>query len=256
MAERKKPIGAGYSIFYGRWALADHAGKIALAKEHGVTYDTAKHWYSEGDTTPTEVASSSETLGEEMVGEVLATQARVELDFISFDIETTNLTADFSVMLTACIKPFGEKPMIWRADDYPEWEKQRANDVGIVTDVSRELGRHAVVVTHYGTGFDIPYMRAKMVRYGLPSLPPMFGLDTYSIAKRNFRVSRRRLAALAEYFELGKKEGVKGNLWMEAGMNGSREAMDAIVKHNIVDCEVLERLAAISFPYLKSMRRL
>lgn len=254
MAERKKPIGEEWANFVVAWNVTNHKGKVQLAGDYGATYDTAKHWASEGDTSPEVVEEVDNS--PDIVGEILATQARVELDFVSFDIETTNLTADFSIMLTACIKPYGRAPMIWRADDYPEWKENRADDSRIVAEVSRELAKHAVVVTHYGTGFDIPYLRAKMVRYGLPPLPPMFGVDTYSIAKKNFRVSRRRLAALAEYFSLGKKEGVEGNLWLEAGLSGSKKAMDEIVAHNIQDCVILEKLAMISYPYLKSIRRL
>jgi hypothetical protein len=84
----------------------------------------------------------------------------------------------------------------------------------------------------------------------------MFGIDTWQIAKKNFKVSTRRLKGLGEFFDIGEKDPVEGNLWMEAAYNGSREAMDRIVAHNIRDVELLERLACISFPYLKSIPRL
>lgn len=37
--------------FIIRWDAADHQGKLALAKEYGVSYDTARHWRSD-DKTP------------------------------------------------------------------------------------------------------------------------------------------------------------------------------------------------------------
>ena len=95
-----------------------------------------------------------------------------------------------------------------------------------------------------------------MTKHGVEPLPPMFGIDSWRIAKNNFKVSSRRLKNLAEYFDVGTKGGVEGGLWMDAAYNGSREAMDKIVEHNIIDVEVLEKLACISFHYLKSIPKL
>ena len=95
-----------------------------------------------------------------------------------------------------------------------------------------------------------------MVKHNLEPLPPMFGIDTWRIAKNNFQVSSRRLQNLVRFFDVGAKGQVEGGLWMSAAYDGSREAMDEIVKHNIVDVEVLEKLACISFPYLKSIPKL
>lgn len=50
--ERKKPSGKDWIDFAGKWGDSDHEAKVALARNKGVSYDTAKHWISEGDTTP------------------------------------------------------------------------------------------------------------------------------------------------------------------------------------------------------------
>lgn len=259
MAHRKKPIGKEWAKFEKQWELTDHKGKIRLAADHDATYDTAKHWISEGNTDPVveepvEVEKPEEI--RDALGDIVATRAKVDLDFVGFDLETTNLKADFAIVLCGCIKPFGKESLVFRADSYPAWTEQRANDKDVVTAIAQELGKHAVILTHYGTGFDIRFLRAKMIRYGLAPLPPMFGVDTYSIAKKNMLVSRRRLASLAEYLQLGNKSGVEGNLWMEATMNGNKRAMDEIVAHCLVDVDILENLGRITFPYLKSIRRL
>jgi hypothetical protein len=518
LATRKKPSGQEWQTFAEAWRAADHDGKIALTQKVGVTYDTAKHWITEGDTS---LAQGCEGQGFEgvsgetdsLVGEILATVSRVHLDFVSFDLETTNLKADFSVVLSAAIKPYGLDTKVYRADNYSAWQQgQRHDDHEIIVDISRELARHAIVVTHYGcltlghriltsdlnwqrvetlavgdkligfeeeapsaghhrqlrestvvstgidgrevweitlsdgtvleatpdhkwllpiffqsgwngygwkrtdelsigdvfsrifpvwniasdfasgylsgiidgegcltqrscergqtidlriaqnegvvlsrvlqildkqevpctlckeekgdcqhvlitggretileligrvrpkrilqkldvnklgsikqmkekeavtvtglrrmgirsvvvlgtstgtyiaegflthnSGFDLPYLRAKMTRYNLPPLPPMFGVDTYRIAKDSFLVSRRRLEALAEYFNLGEKHGIESNIWMRAGMDGDTKALDEVVAHNIVDVIILEKLASVSLPYMRSMRRL
>ena len=258
MAARKKPKGKEWIEFAEAWEDYDHNGKLSLADRYGVTYDTAKHWYSEGSTDPAEELEKEAPPMQLTVDDLLAMRPAINLDFVSFDLESSNLKADFSILLSAVIKPFGQTPMVFRADNYPTWEEARANDKQIVADIAQELGKHAIIVTHYGStgNFDIPFLQAKLVHHGLAPLPPLFGIDTYRIAKRNFQISSRRLKNLVSYFGIGNKEGVEGQLWVDAAYNGSREAMDRIVEHNIIDCEVLEKLGCLSFPYLRSIPRL
>lgn len=262
----KRPQTEGEILkFIEAWDSQNKLGKIALAKEHGITYGTAKHWRSDFSEyvpiqkktcVPANLCDSDAQEALDWVTAINTMPRQVDLDFVSFDLETTNLTANFSILLTASIKPFGKETIVFRADEYPAWKTNRADDKAIVSAVAEELKKHAVIMTHYGTGFDIPYFRAKMVKHGLPPLPPMFGLDTYAIAKANFKIHSRRLAALGDYFNIGQKSGVECPLWLEASLSGSTEAMDAIVAHNIQDVILLERLAALSFPYARSIRRL
>jgi len=147
--------------------------------------------------------------------------------------------------------------MVFRADDYPEWTANRANDRGIVVDIANEIRKHAVVVGHYSERFDVKFLRAKMFRHGLEPLPPMFGIDTWRIAKNNFKVSNRRMKSLSVFAEIPmEKEEPDGTRWMRASFGGDKAAMDDIVLHNIRDVEILEKLACLSFPYLRSISKL
>ena len=248
---KKKPSGKELEDFVKTWQQVGHRGKLLLADTYGVCYDTAKHWASDSGLLGKDEPPNSMTLHE-----LMEIQPRVNLDFVSFDIETSNLKADFSITLSACIKPFDKDPIVFRADAYESWTTDRANDKGIIRDIASELSRHAIVVTHYGSRFDVPFLRAKMAKYGLSPLPPMFAIDSYQIAKRNFQVSSRRLANLSAYFDIGEKESVDGSLWMKAAYEGNKEALDKIVAHNIQDVVILEKLACISFPYLKFIGKL
>lgn len=260
MVAKIKPAGLALGDFCFRWDTASAQEKRQMCQEYGVTYDTLRHWRSDSSgiypipkpEPPEEIPDTAP----DVVREVLSMPRSTELKFVSFDIETSNLKADFSIMLSACIKPYGEEPIVFRADDYDSWDTNREDDSQIVVDIAEELKKYAVVITHYGTRFDLPYMRAKMVKHGIPNLPPMFGVDTLQIARQSFAVSSRRLKSLAAYLDLGSKTEVEGSLWLKAAYSGDRQAMDAIVEHNIVDCEVLERLASLCFPFLRSMKRL
>lgn len=266
MALRKKPTGYDLVEWCNVWDEADHSGKLELCQACSVEYETGRHWRSdsgiplperkvEGLPPTATIVEEEDTVVE--IPEELFQGAKVQLDFCTFDLETSNLTADFSVLLCAAIKPYGSRPIIFRADDYnPNWATNRMDDRLLTGAIAEELRKHAIIVTHYGSRFDIPYLRAKMVKYGFTPLPPMFGIDTYSIAKANFKVSSRRLENLARYFDLGKKHKVEGGLWMKAAMDGDVEALDEIVEHNKLDVELLEKLASLSFPYLRSIRKL
>uniref|UniRef100_A0A6H1ZKE3 Putative RNase_H superfamily protein n=1 Tax=viral metagenome TaxID=1070528 RepID=A0A6H1ZKE3_9ZZZZ len=255
--KRLKPEGEEFiRTFCADWDKANRPEKDIIATKYGVTYGTACNWRSQAATHYPFPKVEEPRPFRMRAEDILGSRPSVNLDFVSFDLETSNLQADFSILLSAVIKPFGQEPMVYRADSYPQWENNRANDYGIVKDISDELRCHAIIITHYGERFDIPYLRAKMNYHALPILPQMFGVDTWRIARSNFKVSSRRLQNLVKYFDIGEKGGVEGGLWMDAAYSGNREAMDEIVKHNIIDCEVLEKLACITFPLLKSVKRL
>src|SRR3972149_5148560 len=246
---KRKPEGKAWDEFVDKWYEADHEHKVYLAADLGVTIDTAKHWVSDSGAA----RKPKDYRMKVTIPELLAARPSVNLDFVSVDIETSNLQADFSILMTACIKPYGQEAIVFRADDYPEWETNRANDYQITKAIAQEIRKHAIIITHYGQYFDVPFLRAKMQKHGLDPLPQMFAIDTWQIARKNFKVSSRRLKNLGEYFDLGEKENVEGRLWMAAAYNGSKEALDKIVAHNIKDVEILEKLACISFPYLRSI---
>ncbi len=254
MTIKKKPEGKQWESFVDSWYNLDHDGKLALIIPLGVTYETAKHWISESGSTRKHV--KEEPRMTVTVPELLAMRPSVNLDFVCFDIETSNLKADFSIFMVACIKLYEQEAIVFRVDNYPEWTVDRANDSKITRDIAKELRKHAIVIGHYSQRFDLPYFRAKMVKHGLEPLPPMFGIDTWRIAKNNFQVSSRRLQNLVRFFDIGEKGQVDGALWMDAAYNGSKEALDEIVTHCIKDVEVLEKLACISFPYLRSIPKL
>lgn len=253
--ERKQPAGKAWDEFVAKWYCKDHEGKVALAKEYGVTFGTAKHWVS--DSGATQIPDRRATYEKPItVEDIMSKENAVNMDFVFFDLETSGFDADWDILLTAAIKPFGHAPVTFRADDYPTWLTERANDKQMTIDIANELRKHAIVVAHYGSKFDVPFLRAKMYKHDLPILPPMFGIDTWRVAWNNFKMSNRRLGTLAMFANVDEKENVDGTRWMRAAFNGEKEAMDKIMEHNILDVEILEKVSCMVFPFLKSIPRL
>ncbi len=251
MATKKKP--ESIVEFCKEWDGLDHDGKLQLCVSYGVSYETARHWRSDCGI-PKEEPRRTMTIS---MPELLATNPSVCLDFVMFDLETSGFDADWDILLTSCIKPYGQPVKTLRADDYPNWEHEKANDRQMTIDIATELRKHAIVVGHYSKLFDIKFLRAKMFRHGIEPLPLMFGIDTWKIALDNFKVSSRRMKSLSIFAGIPMdKEEPEGDRWMKAAFNGDKDAMDKILSHNIRDVEILEKLAQISFPYLRSIPKL
>ena len=256
MTLKRKPAGTEFADFCRQWDDVDHNGKIMLANQYGVTYDTARHWRVGGEV-PTRKRTANEPRMTITAQELLEMRPAVALDFVMFDLETSGFDADWDIILCGSIKPYGKEPVTFRADEYPEWETSRADDKKITIDIANELRKHAIVVGHYSEKFDTMFLRAKMFRHGIEPLPQMFGIDTWRIALKNFKVSSRRQRSLSMFAQLRpEKDEPEGDRWMRAAFNGEREAMDKIVEHNIIDVRELEKLACISFPYLRSIPKL
>lgn len=68
------------------------------------------------------------------------------------DLETTNLSADFGVILCGVIKPDGGNPIVFRADELnPHWQERRSDDSHVVKAIVKELAKHDIWVAHNGT---------------------------------------------------------------------------------------------------------
>ena len=63
MSEKKRPEGSAWADFCIRWRGADHQGKLRIAGYYKVTYDTAKHWFSESGSAPKQTKPLPEIVG-------------------------------------------------------------------------------------------------------------------------------------------------------------------------------------------------
>lgn len=167
---------------------------------------------------------------------------------VLFDIEATNLDADFGYVLCFGYAALsGQVPL------------QEAVHSAKVLTISQFPGRHVtddsrlmakaweiiesadILVTYYGKEFDYRFVNSRMLRAGLKPLPPLGAshIDLYYTAKRNFKLHSGRMGALAEYFGCPfKKTSVSGPTWVEA-MAGDKKAIEYVAKHCLIDVKML-----------------
>lgn len=160
----------------------------------------------------------------------------------SFDLETTNLNANFGIILCACIKPFDGKVKVFRGDDYNTWEKKRSKDGKLCKAIYKELKRYDIWIAHNGVNFDIPFLRTRLTKANVQMMQPKV-VDPVRLARRFLRLGYNSLEQVAGHFGIYGKTTVAGKHWMRAALDGNKKSMDYIVEHCIADVEILEKVA-------------
>ena len=162
----------------------------------------------------------------------------------AFDLETSNLNANFGVVLCAVIKPDHGPALILRGDRLNrQWKTKRSDDSVLVRRVAQELMKYDVLVAHFGAGFDIPFLRARLAHWGMPGMPNKKLVDPFQIARNKFRMSSNSLDALCDVLGVKcQKTPVQGQTWVRAFLDGDRKSMDYIVDHCVKDVEMLVEL--------------
>lgn len=171
------------------------------------------------------------------------------------DLETSNLKADYGILLTYCIKPLGSDNILKGVISKSDIKKGRKGDEDrrIVTDCIRDMAKFDKVVGYYSKRFDLPYLRARAVNMSVPF--PFYGsiqhIDVFDIVKNRFCMSRKS-QEVACRFLLGHtdKTHFDGSIWRDAA-RGDQKALRKVLEHNIFDVTDLEKLWLVVREYAR-----
>jgi uncharacterized protein YprB with RNaseH-like and TPR domain len=162
-----------------------------------------------------------------------------------FDLETSGLYANFGIILCCSIKEYGHKGVkTIRADQFPSWNKDKTNQLLLITRIVNELRQYNILVAHNGQYFDKQWINTLSMKYGCEAdIRWKMFIDPVLIARRHLRLGRNSLDQLLDYFEIpNKKSHVSGRVWVRASLNGDRKALDEIVSHCEEDVKALENV--------------
>ncbi len=168
------------------------------------------------------------------------------------DIETHDLQANFGYMISWCIKRLGcryeeiDGDYI-TADDVDLARASMKNEVDfrILETLIKAICQYDVIVTYYGSRFDIKYMRTRAIKDKLSF--PLYGeiihWDLYFVARNRLKLSSNRLGEVARLFgsSVNTKSYLDGDAWTHAPL-GNVEAMKYIYEHNKQDVITLEKV--------------
>lgn len=158
------------------------------------------------------------------------------------DIETTNLSADFGYILCYSLKPLGGD--IIHRSITPQEIKSYKFDEGIVKQFLKDIKGVDKVITYYGSNFDIPFLRSRALRFGLPfpGWKDLLSVDVYYIARSKLRTHRKRLETVADLMGIpSKQHRLNPEVWQRA-QAGSVRALEYIQQHCDEDVVTLEEV--------------
>jgi uncharacterized protein YprB with RNaseH-like and TPR domain len=170
------------------------------------------------------------------------------------DIESDGLKADFATMLSWAIKEKDGK--VYYDTVTKEELFNGTGDKRLVSTLLSTLSHFKIIVSYYGTGFDLKYIRSKALHYGLPfpEYGDIFHFDLYYSVKNKLCLSRSSLANATEYLGIEGKTPLKHSVWVKAKY-GDPEALALVLEHNIADVKITEELHNKLEPFSKWTRK-
>lgn len=158
------------------------------------------------------------------------------------DIEAGGLKANFDYMLSYCIKTRDKKEFNEGVIDVKEIRKFNF-DKELIKKLIRDISKYDVIVTYFGTRYDIPFIRTRALHHNLQF--PQFGFiqhkDVYYMVKSKLCLHRNSLDTATNFLGIKGKNHIDGNTWNKAE-HGDKKSLQYVLDHNRRDCIILEKL--------------
>ena len=173
--------------------------------------------------------------------EILADLGKVMENLTRF-WNQAGLNANISTIISFGYKVSGDKKAkCINAWDFPKRWKKDVNDDYEVVKAAYEILKDAdVIVGHYSTRFDLPFLNSRLVYHGFPPLARVKHVDTWQLARSNLKLNSNRLDGVAKFFKLPTKmENGGWQLWVDV-MARKKKAQKLMSDYCKQDVEVLE----------------
>jgi len=158
------------------------------------------------------------------------------------DIEATNLSADFGIVICYCIADSDSDSILWKI--VTKRTLSTSLDKEVVKKCIEDMRKFDRIITYYGTRMDMPFLRTRAVALGLdfPEYGEINHLDLYFLVKNKFKLSSNRLDNVCRtLFGQTKKTRLTGEYWIKA-LQEDKVALDYILDHCQKDVLELKKL--------------
>ena len=174
-----------------------------------------------------------------------------------FDLETTNLKANFGRILCASVADMYGNVRTFRIDEPPFQRARRRDDSALAAGLRDYLEQFDVLIGWYSKMFDVPYLNTRLLignerplRMDIMHVDPIYKAGQGSMALHS-----KRLDAVAKTFRLPvQKTSLDPEIWNDAA-DGDREAMNYVVEHCEADVLVLRYVFHILKPLIRIVHR-
>lgn len=156
------------------------------------------------------------------------------------DIETSNFSASFGVVITWCIKEQNGKIIEGFLSEGDYDEPMGFYDKRIMTECVEAMRKFDRLVVYWGKDrrFDIPFLRTRAVSMGIEFPLYQEGIvnDLYDIVKNKFKFGRNSLASACMQLGIKAKEtDISPDMWIKATIGRDKESTQYILQHNRED---------------------
>ena len=156
------------------------------------------------------------------------------------DIETTNLKADFGIMLSWCIYDLQTDEIYYDYISVEDIETDVA-DKRIVQTLVDTLWKYDRIVGHYSTYFDVPFIRTRAIinDVDFPLYGNLFHTDTWKMARQKLCLHSNRQDSVAQAVQhKSVKTRINPDTWAKV-LFGSKKQRTVLIKevlhHNEMD---------------------
>jgi uncharacterized protein YprB with RNaseH-like and TPR domain len=168
------------------------------------------------------------------------------------DIEASGLKSDFGYIISWAVKTKGGS-----VHSHVMRDRSLAEEKTLIKHLLATMRSYDRLVTYYGTRFDLPFIMARAVYHALDPLKygEVAHTDLYFVVRHKLAtLSSKRLANVTRFFGVKGKTPLDPDVWVAASF-GDKKAMRYILKHNIADVKILEKLDERLEPYYKLVNR-
>jgi len=175
------------------------------------------------------------------------------------DIETSNLKADFGIVLSWAIKIFDKDELYYDVLTEADLRNSRF-DKRMMETLINTLWKLDRVVTWFGRRFDVPFVRTRALHWKLPF--PTYGMlwhtDAWSIARNKLCLHSNRQGNVARVIQgIDIKTKIHPAIWQTVqfgNRKARREALNYVLEHNERDVLQLEENYRILRQFVKEVR--
>lgn len=174
-----------------------------------------------------------------------------------YDIESTDLDADFGHMLAFGYKFLGDaKPTVLSMLDTNITcsacgKVDATSDAALVKQIIPIINSADVIVSWFGKGFDIKFINTRILDANLPPLANVPHIDLYFTARGNLKLTSNRLASVQDFLQLPtSKTPLTKRVWRRA-QAGDINSIKYIVEHCEADVQVLQEAYERLKPYVR-----
>lgn len=159
-----------------------------------------------------------------------------------FDLETTGLRGDYDFVISWCI--FDPKEDVMYSDTVQTEDIISGNfDKKVIKSLLKTMSKFDVLVTYYGTRFDIPFARTRAYANGFEffNMGTIKHIDVYNTVRSRLSLTRNSLEKACALFGIEGKNHISAEIWRRASF-GNPKAIAYVLDHNMRDVRILRSL--------------